>query len=190
MESSGPKSPGTICVPADFYHMHTPLERQGKRCTAIGCKLFGDPKQASMCWRHYQQFISSTRKLGMRQWDDPINIPHASEVRITPNHITVTRPATEGAQGAGNSFTNSPGLPPVRMSIPPPPHPAREPKVPKLSEPDLGETYYRVAGRHISRCLNPGCGNYGNSAKEGFCNSCARNPAVVQRTIYGEEQMG
>ncbi|XP_076445036.1 uncharacterized protein LOC143282980 [Babylonia areolata] len=175
---------GTITVPPDFNYVVTPQDRHGRPCTAAGCRLYGDPGHADMCFTHYQQHLSTiakaTHRLAASTGRPQVtSVGYASQVRITPTSITL--------YGTGNV------LPPSQVSFPPPS--LRPPNVaaPRWS-PSLGETYYRVAGRHTGNCLNPSCTNYGNRDKGGLCNSCAQeqrfNDEMIRRSIYGDEETG
>lgn len=161
--------------------------------------MFGDPKQADMCWTHYREHlatVSSTTShsvpvAGQRS-NSTIKIPYTSQVLITPTSATVYTPAlNRTVEAATSSF-----FPESQVPVPPPFVPSLESGLvegSRIQEPSLGETYKRVAGHH-AKCLNPSCTNFGNSSKGGLCNSCAQNQTFndewIGRIIYGEEETG
>ena len=59
---------------------------------------------------------------------------------------------------------------------------------------ELCETYNRVAIRNTSKCLTPGCENFANMSKGGYCNSCAEQERIrdemIGRGILGDEAIG
>ena len=188
--------PRPITVPPQFRFVPTPAGRHGQPCTAVGCNLFGDPKQAGMCWTHYQEHLASLPRathsapVARRQNEATVNIPYATQVRVTPTSATIYGP--EAVFGAAETAASSGFFPPGQVSVPPPSIPTPESGLGQ-GPMSLGETYKRVAGHH-TKCLNPTCSNYGNSSKGGLCNSCAQGQQfdddLIGRMIYGEEEIG
>lgn len=174
-----------------------PSEQHGRQCSTAGCSMYGDPKQAGMCWNHYQHYLN-----GFATAAAPVqSVPPASQPvegqgldhlstqtaslgdqheRNQQHPVQVADPQTPG--GFAPNQGGLPVLPPsARLSV----------GVPSRGEDlSLGETYNRVAVRQLAKCLNPACSNYGNPRKGGICNSCAADEKLANFLIYGEEAIG
>ncbi|KAK7108183.1 uncharacterized protein [Littorina saxatilis] len=207
-------APANIRVPEAFLHVPIPQKRQGELCRAAGCNMFGDPKQSNMCFKHYQEYLAhipvgapnappqSATFMPPSPRRTPVNIPYAEELTITPSGATFVTPGGGRQVLFGTAELPGSGLglgsfPQGEVSVPPPSYPTPEsaPGVAVRSQgQSLDETYNRVVGRHVSRCMNTTCSNYGNSSKGGLCNSCASNQQLreeqLRRTILGDEEIG
>ena len=121
-----------------------------------------------------------------------INLPTASQICVTPHSTTIYAPPihSQVATGAGDTGVYSQG----ELSTPPS-FPTPESSYGGIGgAQELCETYNRVAIRNTSKCLTPGCENFANMSKGGYCNSCAEQERIrdemIGRIILGDEAIG
>jgi hypothetical protein len=166
--------------------------------------------------RHHSALIATAPKY--QQSEVNIKIPHASGMLIMPNTTTIMAPGREpyvfrsslpmyvNSETAASGYANQ-----GHVSVSPPSFPTPESlqgsqglgalvtgigsgegQREREREQDLtlGATYNRVAGIQAVKCKTPGCGNFGNTNKAGFCNSCYKNEELVRNIVLGDEEIG
>lgn len=180
-----------LSILPDPHPITVPHHKRGKLCIVPGCSYFGDPKQADMCTKHYQEKCTHPLPGNMAQVTRAFPVPGPYNITFSsPSGLFIGMPETSGSASLMHGM----------VSVPPPSFPIPESTSIAHSSCFAGvdEQFTNVYNR-VSRsqqlaktCQTPGCNNYGNSSKGGFCNSCYENDSdlLVRRTILGDEECG
>lgn len=169
--------------------------RKGTICIEPGCDKYGDESMHYRCTFHYnvlKEMYGGSVGPPSRPGTINTNVPTCVS-RTVPVTSNITRPGlpfSATVPGATSPTRTYPLLPAqVEMFNVPEREPLNDLSRTSVTSPGVEQKYSLAMSkvererRSIKFCKGVGCNNYGNSSKEGYCNSCY--PEIQRQRLTG-----